>query len=147
MGGNAYYQYSGMSEEQLQELFQSIVDQYVPPWLFVLLNITSWLLAIIYLIAWWKMFTKAGEAGWKILIPIYSAYIQFRIIYGNGWKFLLFIVPIISWFVIIMVPVRMAQAYGKSIGFGILNIFFPGICVLLMAFGKCDYEGPIDAFL
>ena len=150
MGGNVYYQYNGISQEQ----FQEIINQYVPPWLFILLEITSILLTIIYLIAWWKMFTKAGEEGWKILIPFYNAYIQFRIIYGNGWKFLLIfltIVPIIGWFVLlmilIMVPVRMAQVYGKSVGFGILNIFFPGICILPMAFGRCDYEGPVYSFL
>ena len=63
MGGNAaYFQYDGFSQEQ----FQEIINQYVPPWLFTLLNITSILLTIIYLIAWWKMFTKAGEEGWKI---------------------------------------------------------------------------------
>ena len=144
LGGNAaYFQYDGFSQEQ----FQEIINQYVPPWLFTLLNITSILLTIIYLIAWWKMFTKAGEEGWKILIPFYGAYIQFRIIYGNGWKFLLFLVPVIRWFVLIMVPIRMAQVYGKSVGFGILNLLFPGICILFMAFGKCDYEGPVYSFL
>ena len=38
-----------------------------------------WILCII---ARWKIFTKAGEAGWKSIIPIYADYVQWRI----GWK-------------------------------------------------------------
>ena len=30
-------------------------------------------------IARWKMFQKAGEAGWKSIIPVYSTYISFKI--------------------------------------------------------------------
>lgn len=41
--------------------------------------IAYWVLMII---ARWKVFTKAGEPGWKSIIPIYSDYVQWRI----GWK-------------------------------------------------------------
>ena len=30
---------------------------------------------ILLIVAWWKIFTKAGEAGWKSIIPIYNIYI------------------------------------------------------------------------
>ena len=30
----------------------------------------------------WRLFAKAGEKGWKSIIPIYSDYVQWRI----GWK-------------------------------------------------------------
>ena len=33
-------------------------------------------------IADWRIFTKAGEAGWKSLIPFYSSYIE----YGICWN-------------------------------------------------------------
>ena len=39
--------------------------------------------AIISIIAMWKIFTKAGEKGWKSLIPIYNVYILFKI---SGFK-------------------------------------------------------------
>ena len=142
MGGNEQ-----MLADYTYEQLVAAINNAVPSWLMILFNITSILLFVIYIISWWKMFTKAGEEGWKVLVPIYGAYIEFKIVYGNGWKFLLCLVPIIRWFVPIMVAVRMAQAYGKSIGFGILNLFFPGICVLFLAFGNCDYEGPIESFL
>ena len=34
---------------------------------------------ILTVIACWKIFTKAGEAGWKALIPVYNAYILYKI--------------------------------------------------------------------
>lgn len=37
---------------------------------------------VLLIIARWKIFTKAGEKGWKSIIPIYSDYVQWRI----GWK-------------------------------------------------------------
>ncbi len=35
--------------------------------------------AVVTIIAWWKIFTKAGEGGWKILIPFYGSYTQFKV--------------------------------------------------------------------
>ena len=35
----------------------------------VLVSIVSYVLIVI---GWWKIFTKAGEAGWKSLIPFYN---------------------------------------------------------------------------
>lgn len=44
-----------------------------------LLMFAFWILLIV---ARWKVFTKAGEAGWKSIIPIYADYVQWRI----GWQ-------------------------------------------------------------
>ena len=40
---------------------------------------------ILLIIAWWKIFEKAGEKGWKALIPIYNAYILFKICGIKNW--------------------------------------------------------------
>ena len=40
---------------------------------------------ILLIIAWWKLFIKAGEKGWKSIIPIYNIYIYCRIIGINFW--------------------------------------------------------------
>ena len=37
---------------------------------------------VVLIIARWKIYTKAGEAGWKSIIPVYADYVQWRI----GWK-------------------------------------------------------------
>ena len=40
---------------------------------------------IITVIASWKIFEKAGEKGWKALIPIYNTYIMFKIVDMQPW--------------------------------------------------------------
>ncbi len=41
--------------------------------------------SIIAIIAMWKIFSKAGEAGWKSLIPIYNSFVLAKIIFGSYW--------------------------------------------------------------
>lgn len=43
------------------------------------------ILYIFTVIATWKIFKKAGEPGWKCLIPIYNVYIMFKIVGMKGW--------------------------------------------------------------
>lgn len=49
----------------------------------VLLSVAVWVLLII---AYWKMFTKAGEKGWKSIIPIYNIYVAFNLCWKDGTK-------------------------------------------------------------
>lgn len=57
---------------------------------------------ILFIIAWWKIFTKAGIAGWKSLIPFYNQYLLFRISGMSGW------------WVILPVVVALLGAFGSS---------------------------------
>ena len=49
---------------------------------------TFWLLLVAFIVlnivANWKIFTKAGQAGWASIIPFYNKYIEFKIYWGNG---------------------------------------------------------------
>ena len=47
--------------------------------------ITAFIFYIIYVIAYWKIFTKAGEKGWKALIPIYNTYLMYKIVNMKSW--------------------------------------------------------------
>lgn len=40
---------------------------------------------ILFIIAAWKVFKKAGEPGWKSLIPIYNSYIFYKIVGMTKW--------------------------------------------------------------
>ena len=51
---------------------------------------------ILYVIATWKIFEKAGEKGWKALIPIYNVYIMFKIVDMTNWFWALLGVSILS---------------------------------------------------
>lgn len=52
--------------------------------------------AVMIVIAGWKVFEKAGEKGWKILIPIYDAYILFKILGMKKWFWPMMIISVLS---------------------------------------------------
>lgn len=121
---------------------------------------------ILLIIALWKVFTKAGEAGWKSLIPIYNFYILCKMIKINFWIFVILIpfaiglvasivfkndtnaVSIISGvYTIIMdvyMSIRLSKAFGKGTGFTVGLILFPNIFTLILGFGSAKYVGIED---
>jgi len=103
-----------------------------------------WLAVAVAVIAgWWKMFEKAGEAGWKSLVPLYNSYLYFRIAGRNGLLFLLMFVPVVNIIVWAMVSMDAAKHFGKSSGYGILALFlFPFWGALELGFGEAKYLGP-----
>ena len=76
------------------------------------------------------------------MIPIYNIYTLVKIADGNGWKFLLFLIPIVNIIYYIILVFRLAKSYGKGIGFGLGLLFLSTIFMLILAFGKAQYVGP-----
>lgn len=100
-------------------------------------------LAVLAIIAMWKIFTKAGEAGWKSLIPFYNNYLLFRIAGRNGWWFLGLFVPFLNIFVTIMLSIDLAKHFGKSTLFGVVGLWlFSIVGYFMLAFGSATYVGP-----
>ena len=105
-------------------------------------SIGSLIAAILLIIAWWKVFEKAGEAGWKAIIPILDIYTLVKIADGNGWKFLLLCIPVVNIIYGIMLFSRLAKAFGKGTGFTLGLIFLSPIFMLILGFGDAQYQGP-----
>ena len=103
---------------------------------------TSLIVVVLGILAMWFIFKKAGQGGWKALIPIYNIYTLVKIVDGNGWKFLLLLIPFVNFVYLIILNFRIAKAYGKGIGFGFGLLFLPTIFQLILAFGKAQYVGP-----
>ncbi len=98
-------------------------------------------ISVVGIIASWKIFSKAGQPGWAIFIPIYSAIVGCRVIGKPGWWWLLGLIPIYGQIVIpIIAVVRLAKAFGKGIGFALGLVFLQPIFVLILAFGA-EYVG------
>jgi hypothetical protein len=98
---------------------------------------------VIAVVAMWKLFVKAGEAGWKALIPFYNTYTMFRIAGRNGWWFLLLGVPLVNFVLLIVLAIDLAKHFGKSTLFGIFGlVVFPYVGYLMLAFGDAKYVGP-----
>ena len=97
---------------------------------------------VITLVAQWKIFVKAGKPGWACLAPFYSQYCLFDIAWGSGWLFLLSFVPCVGFVMAIILNIKLAQAFGKGVGFAVGLIFLPIIFLLILAFSKDEYIGP-----
>jgi len=102
-------------------------------------------LAVIMIVALWKIFTKAGEPGWAAIVPFYNAYTEFKIAGLNPWLFLLMFIPFVNIVAAIWVSIKIGERFGKSIGWSIvLLVLFPFIGFLILGFGK-DVYTPLSA--
>ena len=99
-------------------------------------------LTVVLIIANWKIYTKAGEPGWGSLIPFYSQYLMFKIAWGNGWLFLLTIIPVVGWVVALIALYKLCVAFGYGVGFFLGMLFLSPIFILILAFGSAEYQGP-----
>lgn len=98
---------------------------------------------VVSLIASAKIFSKAGIAGWKVIVPFYSNYLQYKLVFGNGWLFLLNLIPFVGYVLPCVLEFKLAKVFGKSTGFAILSLFFSPITRLMLGFGNCEYIGPL----
>jgi Family of unknown function (DUF5684) len=98
---------------------------------------------LVTLVGGWKMFEKAGQPGWAILIPIYNAYILLKIAGRPGWWLLLFLIPLVNVVIAIIVAIDIAKSFGEGVAFGILLLaIFSPIGYLMLGFGNYRYLGP-----
>lgn len=96
--------------------------------------------AVFVIVALWKVFVKAGRAGWEAIIPVYNAYVLIKIAGRPGWWLLLLLIPIVNIVISCIVHIDIAKAFGKGAGFGwglfLLGcIFFP-----ILGFGSAVYR-------
>ena len=120
---------------------------------------------VLQAIADWKIFTKAGEAGWKSLIPIYNIYVEYEICWtgllglvfvaaslvtglidttnaSTFVKVLVVVVWILAMILHLMQSIKLSKCFGKGTGFGLVLFFFGPIGRLILGFGSAEYIGP-----
>jgi hypothetical protein len=109
-------------------------------------NSIAWVIYIAAIVltiaAAWQVFVKAGEAGWKALIPIYNTLVLLKIVGRDWWWILLLLVPfvnLVAWF---LIAIDLAKSFGRGTGFAIGLFFLPFIFMWILAFGSDTYRGP-----
>ncbi|MCD4724071.1 MAG: signal peptidase I [Bacteroidales bacterium] len=106
------------------------------------------LISLIFLIlsvaGLWKIFEKAGEPGWKAIIPFLNFYIWLRIIKKPLWWFIFILVPFVNVFVILLMVVEVLKCFGKDgIGAQALGVIFPFFYLPYLGFAKSEtYQDP-----
>ena len=119
-------------------------------------------------VAQWRLFRKAGEKGWKALIPFYSMFVSHHLI---GMRHIWFILDIIFWAIDLVLefvqgtPVwieetffaiaiiltliseilhimKLCYCYTKRELFGVGLFLLPPVFSLILAFDKSEYHPP-----
>jgi Ca2+/Na+ antiporter len=101
---------------------------------------------VVVVIGGWKVFEKAGQPGWAILIPIYNLYVLLQVAGRPWWWLLLYLIPLVNIVIAIVVAIDVAKAFGQSAVFGFFLIFLLcGIGYLILGFGNYRYQGRATA--
>ena len=124
-------------------------------------------LLVLLIIAEWKIFSKAGEKGWKSLVPVYNIYLSHHIV---GMSHMWFNLEIMFWITEAMFEIndfpevvvlgfgivaglftviselvhliKMCDCFSKGTGFKIGMFLIPELFVMIIAFGKAEYQKP-----
>ena len=130
----------------------------------ILTAILATLISLNYLlvvIGSYKLFRKAGEKGWKAIIPILNDYTRFKLyankdlflsfliatmasnLIADGNKllmFLTFLSSIIVFVISFKMHLGMARSHGRNVGMAILLTILPGIGYMILGFDKSEYN-------
>ena len=104
-------------------------------------GVIGFILYVITVIALWKVFTKAGHAGWLAIIPIVNLFVLTKIAGFSYWLGLLYLIPIVNIVLHIIVALRVGKGFGKGAGFSIFLLWlFSFIGYLILGFGSDTYD-------
>ena len=158
---------SAYEMEAMLEMFAGSLGSFIGPIVATLLSGVI----LTYCIRWF-IFVKAGQKGWKALIPLYSDYITYKIAWDGRIYLATLIASIAStvlgsifglihpalgmFFSIVLSTVataakaiadlilnfKLARAFGKNDYFFVGLYFLNNVFTAILAFGECEYQGP-----
>lgn len=109
------------------------------------------IITIIQIIGMWKVFTKAGEKGWKAIIPFYNIAILYKISGMSPYLVFVYIglfIPIVNFVASIALAiitlyqkVNLMKAFKASTGLTVAMLMIPFVTYLILGFGKSEYFG------
>lgn len=110
----------------------------------------------VQIVAFWKLFEKAGIEGWKSIIPIYNLWLLFEMAGKPGWWSLVYIgavIPVlgfifvlIAYVLYILVALELGKAFKKDTTWTVIFlIIFSLIGLLILGFGADKYTKPAAA--
>ncbi len=119
---------------------------------------------VIRVIAGWKIFTKAGEAGWKSIIPLYNVWVEYKLIWNPNMFFVALVLAVLvalgqtvtgNMVIAVLAAVasigmlvfnafacsKLAKAFGRGTGFAVGLFFLEPIFRVILGFGSAQYQG------
>ncbi len=101
-------------------------------------------LGLLPLIAMWRVFEKAGQPGWAILVPIYNIIVILKTAGKPGWWFFLFLIPIVNVIFLVLTFHGISVRFGHGAGFTVGMLFLPFIFLLILAFSNQVYTPIVE---
>lgn len=120
---------------------------------------------VFQVVAYWRVFKKAGQSGWKSLIPVYSSYIRYKI----AWKPLWFwisgllmaagillggragqipaldalapVITVAGWLLYAASMYKLSRAFGRGFPFALGLILLQPLFTMILGFGASAYQG------
>lgn len=155
--------------EMMLEMMGGAIGSFIGPILGTLFSSVI----LTYCIRWF-IFVKAGEKGWKALIPFYSDYVQYKIVW-DGRIYLALLIgsigsPLVGGIFGLIHPVlgtiisailgvvvaganavagmildfKYARAFGQNDYFAVGLYFLNNVFSAILAFGQCKYQGAVQ---
>lgn len=136
----------------------------------IALSVTAAVYIAIQIAAYLRIFAKAGQAGWKCLVPVLSQYTAFKM----AWKPSMFLAALIItladgifillaslfaeltflliWLIMLASAAavimgiafthKLSRAFGHGTAFTFGLVLLEPIFILVLAFGRSEYHGP-----
>lgn len=99
-----------------------------------------WLAVILTVIAgMWRVFSKAGQPGWGVLIPFYNVFLMCKIAQRPAWWLILLFVPVVNLIIGVIMSIDIAKHFGKGTGFGMGLAFLGFIFYPILGFSGARY--------
>lgn len=118
-------------------------------------------IAVLTVIAWWRLFSKAGQAGWKSVVPVLNVYTLYKICWKPVYFWLALLssaaaavcgvfidleqpqtalaLIALSGVLYIVMNFKLAKAFGHGAGFGLGLMLLHTLFVMVLAFGASQY--------
>jgi len=101
----------------------------------IVLSITGFTILIVW-VSWFRIFSKAGQAGWKAVVPFLNFFVFTKIASKPIWWIIIYLIIPIGY---ILSALQVSKLFGKNLVFSIGLIFLPMVFFPLLAFGKSEY--------
>jgi len=119
----------------------SITSQADVSSLYTTSSIFGLIIYVITVIALWRVFTKAGYAGWLAIIPIVNVFVLVKIAGFSAWMGLLYIIPIVNIVFAIIVALRVGKGFAQGAAFSVFLLWlFAFVGYLVLGFGSAQYQ-------
>jgi len=96
-------------------------------------------LFLLMVLSWWKIFSKANQAGWKVLVPFLNLIVLTKILNKPIWWMVIYLILPVGH---ILVSLQLAKFFGKKIIFAVGMILLPFVFYPLLAFSKAQIAEP-----